>query len=69
MRNQSKWRHLSCIDIDIYIQKISYVGKDYIKLKVNYINRHNDIVYNYQPELVKIYKKDLYLWKEVKNAS
>lgn len=56
-------RHISCIDVDLYIHKLFNIHKDYLKLKVSYINRHNKM--NYGEETVIIQKEDLYKWNLV----
>lgn len=61
------YSHRNCLDVVFDIKKIIYRHFDYFKVKVVYINRKNGIIYNYQPETVKIYKKDLWKWSPVLN--
>lgn len=59
------WRHKNCLDMDLVVLKIPYHGSEYYKLRVLYQNRHNGILYNYNPETIKIYKKDFKNWSWV----
>lgn len=57
------YRHKNCLDIDIYVSKITYRGPNYWKLRVFYV--HQRLGYIIEKETVKINKKDFKNWKEV----
>lgn len=60
-----KWRHRNCIDIDIIVQKVTYQGLKYFKVKVLYFNRHyKDIIFS-KPDTVKINREDFNNWSLV----
>ena len=66
MRQAEIWRHRGTTDVDMYFVSVPYKGPTYIKAKVIYINRHNSIIYNAaSPQLVKIQRKDFWLWSKV----
>lgn len=67
MRGGRIYRHLGCHDMDVEVVKISYYSpnKDYFKARVYYIDRIHRWKYYPEPETVKIYKKDLWKWKDV----
>lgn len=65
MKKHRVYRHRNCIDVDIFVEKLDYVGKDYIKLHVTYVNQRNGSVYNLDPDKIKIYRKDLSNWREI----
>jgi len=58
------WRHSYTLDTDLEIIKVQYTNPEYIKLKVNIIDRQHKYVF--QSNLsVKIDKKSFGLWKRV----
>lgn len=65
MRSRDVWRHKSCKDIDIWIKKVQYIGKEYIKVRVFYISQRNQMLFWENPETVKILIKDLKNWSLV----
>lgn len=59
------WRHKSCLDMDLVVQKIQWRGPRYIKLRVLYLNRHNGYFFDHTPETIKINYKDYKNWSKV----
>lgn len=62
-RKHGRYRHINTLDVDLYVHKIGYVGPNYLKLRVSYVNRHNGIVYGM--ETVKILREQIKYWSEV----
>lgn len=61
-----RWRHISSLDLDMLVVKVSYRGVKYIKCHVLWINRHyKDLILFPTPETVKVQVKDLRKWKWV----
>lgn len=60
--SKGRWRHVSCLDVDILITKVVFAGPVYIKAKVFYVDRRNQTFYNNFPETVKIKRKDFDKW-------
>lgn len=59
------YRHKCCLDMDIEIVGIKYLGPDYFKLKVNFV-ASRDHNYIFWPDAnIKLYRKDLFLWQRV----
>lgn len=58
------WRHDYTRDIDIEIIKVQYNGPDYIRARVNFINRSHTGYFELNSK-VKILRKDFHLWKKV----
>lgn len=65
MRVGGVYRHSNCLDIDIFVDAITYVGTNYIKLKVTYFDQRSRAIYNLDPDKITIYHKDQKKWKEV----
>lgn len=67
MRAGRVYRHRNTLDTDIYVNKVVYSGKDYVKIKYTIFNRHNGLVYNDIPVKATITREAfLKNWKEVK---
>lgn len=69
MRAGHRYRHLRCLDIDIYIVKIQYRGPRYIKARVLYWNRNYKSFIFQTPETVRIAREDIPKWREVTDAT
>ncbi len=54
------YRHPSCLDVDMYIVKVSYKGPTYIKLKVKWWNRHGKFFHC--DDTVQVKRKDVKRW-------
>lgn len=65
MRAGCLYRHPRCLDIDLEIVKIQYLGPDYIKARVRYWHRTGKYFISLTPETVKIQRVDLPKWREV----
>ncbi len=62
-----KWRHMSCLDVDMQVVKVTYRGPTYVKCKVLWLNRnYNDLLLSPRPETVTVQKKDLWKWSYVR---
>ncbi len=62
-----RYRHASCIDVDIHVVKVDYITPKRCVLKVIYINRNwrqGDFVIDYKPERVD-FCPDMRLWKRI----
>jgi hypothetical protein len=61
------WRHCSCLDMDIEIERIRYVSVNYVVVNVAYLNRNwqNGNFLIMREKNVKIYKKDWTNWSRV----
>jgi len=59
-----RWRHKDCLDMDLEIDRIRYVGLKYIVANVSYLNRNwsNGDFLIIRQKNVKIYKKDWPRW-------
>jgi len=58
------YRHKSTLDTDIYVVKVQYRGTNYIKMKVNFVDRKHTGIFqlNYH---AKVLRKDFHLWQRV----
>lgn len=65
-RSNRRYRHKSCLDIDIRVTKITWIGPDYWRMQAYYINRWGN--YIICPDNLKIRKDHFHLWKEVVEA-
>lgn len=59
------YRHRSCLDIDILIANICFVGPKYAVVKVFYILQRNEGILNPEPQTVRIQKKDWPNWTRI----
>lgn len=62
-----RWRHRSCLDIDLEIERVRYVCSDYMIINVAYLNRNwqNGEFLIIRQKNVKIYRKDWTNWSRV----
>lgn len=65
IRKGGTYRHISCLDVDMHVLAIKYIGERYFKLKVVWVNRHSPHILIEQPGQVKLMFSDLPKWKEV----
>lgn len=65
MRAGQLYRHPHCLDVDIEVVKIQYVGTDYVRARVRYWHRADRSVVSVLPETVTILRRDLRRWKNV----
>ena len=63
MRKGKTYRHRNCIDMDMWIIKIQYLGPRYMKLKICWVNRFNPNILH--PDHVTVQLKDMCNWAEV----
>lgn len=65
---RKRYRHISTLDVDIYIVKVLNVSKRSTKLDVLYINRNlgdgNSFI-SLEPDTVRIFHKYKHLWSTV----
>ena len=54
------YRNRNCIDLDMHVVAIKYLGLDYFKLEVAWVNRHHPHILI--PDNVKLFRKDLKNW-------
>lgn len=60
------YRHTSCLDVDMHIVAIRYLGPDYFKLKVVWVSQRDPNIFWEQPGQVKLYRKHLKNWSLVR---
>lgn len=65
MRGGHRYRHDHCLDIDIDVVKVSYVGPTYLKLRVLYWHRTLRAPISFEPETVKIMRRDLHRGRDI----
>ena len=58
-----RWRHVNSLDIDIIVTNVSYVGPEYVKLKVLYLNRNYNSIIFPKAETVQIKREDFPKWE------
>lgn len=58
------YRHISTLDVDVYVAAINDESPDQITAHVRYWNRHLGAFHD-EEETVTISKSDLYKWVEV----
>lgn len=66
-RSGDIWGHISCKDVNFEIVKVTYVSSTYVKVKIRYISKFYNIVYNATPETVKIYRDKFPNWYLINN--
>lgn len=59
-----RYRHSNCIDTDIIIEKIQYLGPNYIKLKVYWVLQRNP-EFIITDDRITIRKESYKHWREV----
>lgn len=63
---QGMWRHPNCLDVDVYIVKVQYPGKECLIAKALYWNRNYKIFHNLgSSETIIIKNSDLKNWSKV----
>ena len=65
IRKGCTYRHVACIDVDMHVLAIKYLGPDYFKLKVCWVYQRNPWMIIDQPGTVKLMRKDLCNWRGV----
>jgi len=55
------YKHQNCLDMFLFVQKVTYKGSKYIKAKVIYLARGMEL----GRETVKIKREDFKYWREV----
>ena len=62
-----RWRHMSCLDIDLDIVWIRYRGPKYVIVRAIYVNRNwkdgNYIIHT--EKALKINTKDFWKWRQI----
>jgi hypothetical protein len=58
------YRHMNCLDVDMYVSKVVFVGLYYYKIKVIWLDRNNPDL-NYGMDRVRLMRKDVNKWSEV----
>lgn len=69
-RAGERWRHRSTTEIDLCATKVQFVGPEYLKLKVLFLNRQAFLECNRlidpTPASVTLKRKDLGNWRMVR---
>lgn len=57
-------RHMSCLDVELYVMEVTYRGFSYVKLDVYYFHRVSKLCFNWgKPDLVTIKNEDFWKWQ------
>lgn len=68
MRQGFKYRHKNCLDMDMLVVNVNFIGKVYITVEVMYLSQHNpSLLYYPESETIRLYNRNLKDWKEFPN--
>jgi hypothetical protein len=62
-RAYDRYRHMSCLDLDIEVVKVKYRDPKRIKLKIKWIWRNTGLDHGFPPENVEIQRADFWKWR------
>lgn len=63
MKMYQRYRHLSTLDTDVYVFKVTYIGRKYVKVRAAIIDRKSEYVYELKTYTIQ--REDFWKWKEV----
>jgi len=62
----ARYRHRSCLDLDVEVVKVMYRDAKRVKLKIAFVRQRDGLTLGFPPQRVEIQKSDFGNWEMVR---